>query len=58
MKTYYYSTKNAVYDSWSDSELKKWLVDHGVIKSDAQVSREKMLKMIQSVATNVLVVLD
>jgi hypothetical protein len=58
MKTYYYSTKDAVYDSWSDSELKKWLVDHGVIKSDAQVSREKMLKMIQSVATNVLVVLD
>jgi hypothetical protein len=41
MKTYYYSTSDAVYDSWSDSELKKWLVDHGIVKSDAQVTREK-----------------
>jgi len=49
MKTYYYSTGETVYDSWSDSELKKWLVDHGVIKSDAKVAREKMLKMIQLV---------
>ena len=49
MKTYYYSTSDSVYDSWSDSDLKKWLVDHNVIKSDAQVTREKMLKMIQSV---------
>jgi len=47
MKNYYYSTSETVYDSWSDSELKKWLVDHDVIKSDAKVSRDKMLKMIQ-----------
>lgn len=51
MKVYYYSTSDAVYDAWSDSDLKKWLVDHGVVKSDAQITREKMLKMIQSVAT-------
>lgn len=52
MKVYYYSTRDAVYDTWSDSDLKKWLVDHGVVKSDARISREKMLKMIQLVAND------
>lgn len=51
MKAYYYSTSDTVYDSWSDSDLKRWLVDHDIIKSNAQVTREKMLKMIQSVST-------
>jgi hypothetical protein len=49
MGKYYYTTTESIYDKWSDSELKQWLVDHDVIKSDAQVSRDKMLKLIRSV---------
>ncbi|KAF8900184.1 hypothetical protein CPB84DRAFT_1815495 [Gymnopilus junonius] len=44
---YYYSTSDTVYNSWSDSELKHWLVGHDIIKSDAQASRDKMLKLMQ-----------
>jgi len=46
MKKYYYGPSDMVWSSWSDSQLKQWLVDHGVIKSDAQASRDKMIKMI------------
>jgi hypothetical protein len=46
LNDYYYGTNDYVWSTWSDSELKKWLVDNGYLKSDAQVSREKMQKMI------------
>jgi hypothetical protein len=49
MQKYYYSVSDTVYSTWSDSQLKKWLVDHGIIKSDAQVSRDKMLKLVACV---------
>lgn len=47
MALYYYDTKDSVYSTWTDNQLKTWLVEHGVIKSDAQASRDKMLKMVQ-----------
>lgn len=47
MNEYYYSATDTVYSTWSDSQLKQWLVDHHVIKSDAQASRDKMLKLVQ-----------
>lgn len=49
MQKYYYTISDVVYDKWSDSDLKKWLVDHDIVKSDAQITRDKMLKMIQYV---------
>jgi hypothetical protein len=47
MTNYYYGLKDSVYSTWSDSDLHDWLVAHGVIKSDARVAREKLLRMVQ-----------
>jgi hypothetical protein len=50
MNEYYYNVFDPVWATWSDSDLKQWLVDRDVIKSDAQIKREKMLKLIESVS--------
>ena len=47
MQQYYYGTNDYVWSTWDDSTMKQWLVDHNVIKSDAQVKREKMIKLVQ-----------
>jgi hypothetical protein len=47
MKNYYYSSSESVWDTWSDSQLRDWLVTRGVIKSDAQVTRDKMLRLVK-----------
>ena len=46
MKKYYYGPSDMVWSTWSDSQLKQWLVDHGIVKSSAQASRDKMIKMV------------
>ena len=33
---YYYDPTDMVWSAWSDSQLKQWLVDHGIVKSDTQ----------------------
>jgi Putative nuclear envelope organisation protein len=38
-------TKDYVYSSWDESQLKDWLVSKGAIKSDQQKSRDEMLKL-------------
>ncbi|KAJ6478631.1 hypothetical protein C8R47DRAFT_1019932 [Mycena vitilis] len=52
MSQYYYDVNDNVYSSWSDSDLKAWLVSHNIVKSDAQVSRDKLVKLIQDNYTN------
>lgn len=47
MQQYYYSASETVWSPWTDSQLKSWLVERGIIKSDAQVSRDKMRQMIK-----------
>jgi len=49
MKKYYYDSSDKVYNTWSDSELKSWLVDHNVIKPEAQVKRDKLVKLVSCV---------
>ena len=49
MKKYYYGSSDKVYHTWSDSELKSWLVDHNVVKSEAQIKRDKLIKMVSYV---------
>lgn len=46
---FYYSPTEKVWSNWSDSELRGWLVDHGYVKSDAQITRDKMTKMVEYV---------
>jgi len=40
-------SKDYVYSTWSDSQMKDYLVSHGVLKSDAQKTRSQYLKMMQ-----------
>jgi hypothetical protein len=49
MKHYYYGLSDTVWSSWSDSELKIWLVKNGYLKSDQQINREKMVKLVECV---------
>lgn len=49
MKKYYFDPSDKVYNAWSDSELKSWLADHDVIKPEAQVKREKLIKIMSCV---------
>ena len=49
MKKYYYDSSDKVYNAWSDSELKSWLVDHSVIKPEAQIKRDKLVRLISCV---------
>jgi len=50
MKKYYYGSSDKVYNAWSDSELKSWLVDHNVIKPEAQVKRDKLVRLVSCVS--------
>ncbi|KAI6118142.1 hypothetical protein F5141DRAFT_1096416 [Pisolithus sp. B1] len=49
MKRYYYSTTDKIWNAWSESELKAWLVNHGLLKSDAQKQRDELIKMVECV---------
>lgn len=49
MTKYYYDSSDKVYNAWSDSELKSWLVDHNVIKPEAQVKRDKLIRLVSYV---------
>ncbi|KAJ3728055.1 hypothetical protein DFJ43DRAFT_1156859 [Lentinula guzmanii] len=43
-----YNHSQRVWDTWSESDMKAWLVElDGIIKSDAEVKKEKMRKLIQ-----------
>jgi hypothetical protein len=47
MGNYYYDLNDRVWSTWTDSQLRQWLIDNNVIKSDAQLTREKMLKLVE-----------
>lgn len=49
MSQYYYDINDNVYSTWSDSQLKQWLVKHNIAKSDADIKREKLVKLVQCV---------
>jgi len=46
MAHYYYDVNDRVWSTWTDSDIKAWLVSHNIIKSDAQIQREKLVKLI------------
>ena len=51
MEYYFYTPQQQVWDAWSESDMRKWLIDHDVIKSDAQIKKEKMQKLIACVSS-------
>ena len=46
MQNYYYTPQQQVWEAWTESELRQWLIDHDVIKSDAQIKKEKLQKLV------------
>ncbi len=42
-----YMHQGTAYSTWTDSQMKQWLIEHNIIKSDAQLQREKLQKLIQ-----------
>ena len=40
------SPQQQVWEAWTESELRQWLIDHDVIKSDAQIKKEKLQKLV------------
>ena len=46
MDQYYFDPRDQVYATWHDSQAKEWLVEHGVVRSDAQIQREKLQKLL------------
>lgn len=49
LENFYYTPADRVWSNWSDSELRGWLVDHGYARSDTQIARDKMMKMVEYV---------
>ena len=41
----YVSVKDTFWSAWSDISIHQWLVDHGYIRSDAQVKRDELIKL-------------
>jgi hypothetical protein len=44
---YYYNVNDSVWNTWNDSDLKAWLVEHGKVAPDAQIKRDKLVKLVQ-----------
>ena len=38
--------QDTVYSSWTDSQMRDWLIEHNIIKSNAQIQREKLQQLI------------
>jgi Putative nuclear envelope organisation protein len=44
----YLSATNTVWDAWTESEMRAWLIEHGYMRSDAQVKRDELVQLINS----------
>lgn len=44
----YSNAVDTVWGGWKDSDIRSWLVEHGYLRSDAQVKRDEMVKLINS----------
>ena len=42
----YAKAKSTVFSGWHDSEIRDYLINHGLIKSDYEVKRDDMIKLI------------
>jgi hypothetical protein len=45
LRSYYISANDTFWSSWSDSQIRNWLIDHGYLRSDAQVKRDELVKL-------------
>lgn len=41
----YASAQDTIWSSWTDSQLRDWLIEHGYLRTDAQKSRDELIKL-------------
>ncbi|KAI0027980.1 hypothetical protein K488DRAFT_90238 [Vararia minispora EC-137] len=46
MRAYYYDVTQYVWNTWTESDLRAWLISRNIIKSDAQITREKLERLV------------
>lgn len=46
MQRNYYSARDTTYNSWSESQLRKWAISRGLIKSDAKKTKDELTKIV------------
>ena len=39
----YANSKDTIWSSWKDSDMRQWLIEHGYIRSDAQKTRDELV---------------
>ena len=44
----YSSASDTIWTGWSDSDLRSWLINHGYLRSDAQVKRDDLVKLMNA----------
>ncbi len=44
----YASAVDTVWGGWKDSDIRSWLIDHGYLRSDAQVQRDELVKLMNA----------
>ena len=47
----YYDTKSYVYSTWSNNELKSWLIKNGYLKSKEEKTRDELLNLLDKYYT-------
>ncbi|TIB10155.1 hypothetical protein E3P89_02901 [Wallemia ichthyophaga] len=47
----YYDAKSYVYNSWSDNQIRSWLIDNGYLMSREQKTRQELLDLIDKYFT-------
>lgn len=50
--TYVLLIQDTTYSQWTDSQMRDWLIEHGIIKSDAQLQRENLEKLLSDNYSN------
>lgn len=46
MDEHYNNAKGTVWESWKDSDMRDWLVNHGDLKKNAKHSREEVSRLL------------
>ena len=41
----YLSAKDTFWSAWSDNQIRDWLIEHGYMRTDAQVKRDELIKL-------------
>lgn len=48
----YSTASSTVWSAWTDSAMRTWLIDNGYLRTDAQVKRDELVKLMNSKYTD------